>query len=104
MNQWKGSFSITEKITEVTYKVRPGTKTKQYRTFHINCNRPWISPVSAVFLAQKADEEDIGSGKKKLTQVMSDSHSLDREKLNTNKDVLQDVPGRTILVQHDVSR
>ena len=57
-----------------------------------------------MFLAQKADEEDLGNGEKKPTQVMSDSHSLDLEKLKTNRDVLQDVPGRTTLVQHDIPR
>ena len=104
MNQWQGPFLITEKITEVTYKVYLGTKTKQYRTFHVNCMRPWIFPVSAVFLAQKADEEDLESGKKKPTQVISDSHSMDLEKLKTNSDVLQDIPGRTTLLQHDIPR
>ena len=90
MNQWQGPFPITEKITEVTYKVHLGTKTKQYQTFHVNCKRSWISPVSAVFLAQKADEEDLGNGEKKPTQVMSDSHSLDLEKLKTNQACTQE--------------
>ena len=81
MNQWQGSFPITEKITGVTYKVHLVTKTKQYWTIHVNCMRPWISPVLAVFLDQEADEEDLGSGKTKPTQVMPDSHSMDLEKL-----------------------
>ena len=81
MNQWQVSFPITEKITGVAYKVHLDTKTKQFRTIHVNSIRPWISTVSAVFLDQEADEEDLGSGKKKPTQIMLDSHSMDLEKL-----------------------
>ena len=62
----------TEKITGITYKVDLGTKTKQYRLFHLNCMRPWTFPVSAAFLVQEADEEHLGSGEKKPTQVMSE--------------------------------
>ena len=49
-NQWQGSFPITEKVTDVTYKIDLGTKIKRYRIFHVNCMRQWTSPASAVFL------------------------------------------------------
>ena len=51
-NEWQGSFSITKKVTDVTYKIDLGTKIKRYRIFHVNCMCQWTSPASAVFLAQ----------------------------------------------------
>ena len=35
-NEWQGPFIITEKITDVTYKVDLGLERIRYRTFHIN--------------------------------------------------------------------
>ena len=35
-NKWQWPFIITEKITDVTYKVDLGSERKKYRTFHIN--------------------------------------------------------------------
>ena len=103
-NQWQVSFPITEKVTDVTYKVDLGTKIKRYRIFHVNCMRQWTSPASAVFLAQDTDEEDLEiEEEEKYTHIMQDSHHIDIEELKKKyKDVLQDVPGRTTLVQHDI--
>ena len=66
--------------------------------------RQWTSPASAVFLAQDTDEEDLEiEEEEKYTHIMQDSHHIDIEELKKKyKDVLQDVPGRTTLVQHDI--
>ena len=66
--------------------------------------RQWTSPASAVFLAQDTDEEDLEiEEEEKYTNIMQDSHHIDIEELKKKyKDVLQDVPGRTTLVQHDI--
>ena len=103
-NQWQGPFPITKKVTDVTYKIDLGTKIKRYRIFHVNCMRQWTSPASAVFLAQDTDEEDLEiEEEEKYTHIMQDSHHIDIEELKKKyKDVLQDVPDRTTLVQHDI--
>ena len=66
--------------------------------------RQWTSPASAVFLAQDTDEEYLEiEEEEKYTHIMQDSHHIDIEELKKKyKDVLQDVPGRTTLVQHDI--
>ena len=66
--------------------------------------RQWTSPASAVFLAQDTDEEDLEiEEEEKYTHIMQDSHHIDIEELKKKyKDVLQDVPGGTTLVQHDI--
>ena len=50
-NEWQGPFIITEKITDVTYKVDLGSERKRYQMFHINGMKPCISPEAAVFLS-----------------------------------------------------
>ena len=50
-NERQGPSIITEKITDVTYKVDLVLERKIYRTLHINGLKPWISPEAAVFLS-----------------------------------------------------
>ena len=103
-NQWQDSFPITKKVTDVSYKIDLETKIKRYTIFHVNCTRQWTSPASAVFLAQDTDEEDLEIvEEERYTHIMQDSHHIDIEELKKKyKDVLQDVPGRTTFVQHDI--
>ena len=89
-------------ITEVTYQVDLGTRLKQYRTFHVNCMKLWTPPESAAFLAYN-DEEDLENVEVVHSSCMLDPHHLDIEKFKEKyKDVIQDIPGKTQIVQHDI--
>ena len=57
-NERQGPFIISEKITDVTYKIDLGSERKRYRTFHINGMKPWISPEAAVFLSLENEFAD----------------------------------------------
>ena len=90
-------------ITEVTYQVDLGTQLKQYRTFHVNCMKLWTLPESAAFLAYDNDKEDLENVEVVHSSHMLDPYHLDIEKFKEKyKDVIQDVPGKTQIVQHDI--
>ena len=102
-NQWQGPFSTVKIITEVTYQVDLGIRLKQYRTFHVNCMKLWTPPESAAFLAYDNDEEDLENVEAVYNSHTLDPHHLDIEKFKEKyKDVIQDVPGKTQIVQHDI--
>ena len=101
--KWQGPFPIVKIITEVTYQVDLGTQLKQYRTFHVNCMNLWTPPESAAFLAYDNDEEDLENVEVVHTSHMLDLHHLDIKMFKEKyKDVIQDVPGKTQIVQHDI--
>ena len=102
-NQWQGPFPIVKIITEVTYQVDLGTRLKQYCTFHVNCMKLWTPPESAAFLAYDNDEEDLENVEVVHSSHILDPHHLDIEKFKEKyKDVIQDVQGKTQIVQHDI--
>ena len=102
-NQWQGPFPIVKIITEVNYQVDLGTRLKQYRTFHVNCMKLWTTPESAAFLAYDNDKEDLENVEVVHSSHIPDPHHLDIEKFKEKyKDVIQDVPGKTHIVQHDI--
>ena len=104
-NEWQGPFIITEKITDVTYKVDLGSKRKRYRTFHINGMKPWISPEAAVFLLLENEFDDRSplELEDKLPTHLTLSQQQQLMELKEDfKDVFQDVPGRTDVVTHEV--
>ena len=63
----------------------------------------WTPPESVAFLAYDNDEEDLEN-----VEVVHNSHILGRHHLDIEKfkekykDVIQDVPGKTQIVQHDI--
>ena len=90
-------------ITEVTYQVDLGTRLKQYRTFHVNYMKLWTPPEPAAFLAYDKDEKDLENVEVMHSSHILDPHHLDIEKFKEiYKDVIQDVPGRTQIVQYDI--
>ena len=100
-NQWQGPFPIVKIITEVTYQVDLGTRLKQYRTFRVNCMKLWTPAESAAFLANDNDEEDLENVEVVHSSCILEPHHLDIEKFKEKyKDVIQDVPGTTQIVQH----
>ena len=101
--QWQGPFPIVKIITKINYQVDLGTRLKQYRTFHVNCMKLWTPPESAAFLAYDNDVEDLENVEVVHCSHILDPHHLDIEKFKEKyKDVIQDVPGKTQIVQHDI--
>ncbi|XP_078694909.1 uncharacterized protein LOC144923898 [Branchiostoma floridae x Branchiostoma belcheri] len=58
--QWRGPYSIVQKINSVDYKVDTGRRTKRFRIYHVNLLRPWEQPMqiaaSAVFEDAPGDQ------------------------------------------------
>ena len=104
LNEWQGPFIITKKITEITYQVDTGTSGKRFKTFHTNAMKCWTSPAPAVFLAEDQEVDDLFYMNK---QMKSNALSLMQNTQLTclkedYKNVIQDIPGRTCLVHHDI--
>ena len=101
-NEWQGPFPNMKIITEVTYRVVLGTQLIQYLSFHVNCMKLWTPPEAAAFLAYDNDEEDLENVEVLHSSHILDPHHLDIEKFKEKyKGVIQDVPGKTQIVQHD---
>ena len=104
LNEWQGPFIITKKITEVTYQVDTGTSGKHFKTFHINAMKSGTSPAPAVFLAEDQEVDDLFNMNKQTksnTLFLMQNTQLTRLK-EDYKDIIQDIPGRTCLVHHDI--
>ena len=102
MNQWDGPYPITKVVTSVTYQVDLGTKLKRYWTYHVNCIKKWTSPVASVFMSLMEDKKEEALGKKH-TLTLATHQTIELCQLKEKfKDVLQDTPGRTGLVQHAI--
>ena len=102
LNKWHSPFIVTQQITEVTYRVDMARKVKN---FHINALKPWTSPEPAVFMALEEEHNDNASTLDSSINVGSLS-PLQQSQLtslqNDFADVIQDVPGRTSLVSHEI--
>ena len=97
------TFSHCENNYRSNLQVDLGTQLKQYHTFHVNCMKLWTPPESAAFLAYDNDEEDLENVEVVHRSHMLDTYHLDIERLKEKyKDVIQDVPGKTQIVQHDI--
>ena len=102
-NQRQGPFPTVKIISEVTYQVDLRTQLKQYCTIHVNCMKLWTLPESAAFLAYDNNEEDLENVEILHSAHMLDTHHLDIEKFKEKyKDVIQQVPGKTQIVEHDI--
>ena len=63
----------------------------------------WTPPESAAFLAYDNNEEDLKNVEAVYSSHTLDPHDLDIKKFKEKyKDVIQDVPGKTQIVQHDI--
>ena len=102
-DQWQGPFPSVKIISEVTYQVDLGTQLKQYCTIHVNCMKLWPPAESAAFVAYGNNEEDLENVEIVYRSHMLDTHHLDIEKFKEKyKDVIQEEPGKTQIVQHDI--
>ena len=92
-------FLITEIIIPVTYQVDLGANIKSHRTFHVNAMRKWNSPQHVCSWQMTWMTWEVG--KKKLahphTSLTSTTGSWDNL-----KDVQQDIPRKTSLVQRAI--
>ena len=87
----------------MTYQVDLGVRVKKYRTFHVNCIRAWKSPSATVFLAEGWKEPGEEEERANLNTIMPKSHLVELERFKSKyRDVLQDIPGKTSLVSHNI--
>ena len=87
----------------MTYQVDLGARVKRYQTFHVNCIRAWRSPSAAVFLAEEWEEPGEEEERANLNTIMPKSHLVELERFKSKyRDVLQDIPGKTSLVSHNI--
>ena len=87
----------------MTYQVDLGARVKRYRTFHVNFIRAWKSPSAALFLVDEWEEPGEEEERANLNTIMPKSHLVELERFKSKyRDVLQDIPGKTSLVSHNI--
>ena len=104
LNEWQGPFIVTKQITEVTYQVDTGASGKCHKMFHVDAMKSWTSTAPAVFLTEDQEMDDLFESNE---EIKSNALSLMQHTQLTQlkekyKDIIQDVPGRTRLVHHDI--
>ena len=106
LKEWQGPFIVTKQITMVTYQVDTGASGKHHKTFHVNAMKSWISPAPAVFLTEDQEMDDLFESNEEInSNALSLMQHTQLTQLKENyKDIIQDVPGRTCLVHHDILR
>ena len=105
LNKCQGPFIITQKVMEVTFQVDTGSGSKPIKTFHVNSMRLWMSPASAVFLALEEEGiDDLSTSDQGIETTLSHPQSKQLERLQDEfGDVIQDIPGKTTMVEHMIS-
>ena len=88
----------------MTYQVDTGASGKRHKTFHVKAMKSWTSPAPAVFLTEDQEMDDLFESNE---EIKSNALSLMQHTQLTQlkekyKDIIQDVPGRTCLVHHDI--
>ena len=103
LNQWQGPYPISKKITDVTYQVDLGTTRKRFRTFHVNSIRRWTSPAPAAFMTLDEEKENEQDEQPEQTNNLTSQQIEELQELQESfEDVIQVVPGKTDLVQHNI--
>ena len=96
-------FSHCENNHRSKLPSRFGNPVKTVSYLQVNCMKLWTTPGSAAFLAYDNNEEDLENVEVVHSSHILDPHHLDIEKFKEKyKDVIQDVPGKTQIVQHDI--
>ena len=57
MASWQGPYSITKKVTPVTYEVNMHDKRKKKRIFHVNMLKEWNMPTTVCLWTEEVNEE-----------------------------------------------
>ena len=106
LNEWQGPFIVTKQITEVTYQVDTGASGKRHKTFHVNAMKSCTSPAPAVFQTEDQEMDDLFESNEEIkSNALSLMQHTQLTQLKENyKDIIQDEPGRTCLVHHDILR
>ena len=104
-DSWDGPYQISEKISEVTYKVQVPGKAHKSKILHSNLLRKWTTPASSVHRVAIVDEEEdvencpmgLRLGRVGFSPSHQQQVELDKM-LDKHKKVLNSVPGQTSLV------
>ena len=104
LNEWQGPFIVTKQITEVTYQVDTGASGKHHKMFHVNAMKSWTSPAPGVFLTEDQEMDNLFESNEEIKSnaLPLMLHTQLTQLKEKYKDVIQDVPGRTCLVHHDI--
>ena len=111
--QWQGPYMVEKRVGEVNYRVHLFDRKKSHRIFHINMLRKWNAPSDPACMAEELSANDLEQvpswkheGETHKCQLGEQLDCRQKEEL-TNilhkfKDVLQDCPGRTDIIRHDI--
>ncbi|KAI4883507.1 hypothetical protein NFI96_029468 [Prochilodus magdalenae] len=108
--KWQGPFEVVQKLGPTTYEVASPGERRSRRVLHINLLKEWHERTKSevLMIRHVEDEEEVNE-----QYLPAPSHtSLDISHLSANQqsdiqglccsEVLQERPGRTLLVEHDI--
>ena len=114
--QWQGPYPVLHRIGSVNYRVDMQDTRKRERTFHVNMLKKWNTPTYGNYWAEAdgedwtEEEEEIlewrggGEGDSKVGDRLSEAQRGQLEELLTEfGDVMSNNPGRTTVVEHQVT-
>ncbi|KAL5489210.1 hypothetical protein EMCRGX_G018277 [Ephydatia muelleri] len=115
-SQWQGPYPVLHRIGSVNYLVDMHDTRKRERTFHVNMLKKWNTPTYGNYWAEAdgedwtEEEEEIpewrggGEGDSKVGDRLSEAQRGQLEELLTEYgDVMSNNPGRTAVVEHQVT-
>ena len=114
--QWQGPYPVLHRIGSVNYLVDMHDTRKRERTFHVNMLKKWNTPTYGNYWAEAdgedwtEEEEEIpewrggGEGDSKVRDQLSKAQRGQLEELLREfGDVMSNNPGRTAVVEHQVT-
>ena len=108
--QWQGPYTVTGKVSPVSYTIDMVDKRKRHRQFHVNMMKAWHTPTAAV-LAVSVQDDDLdeeiitplaqAQGQPELSSSLSTQQRAELNcLLDEMSDVFSDVPGTVDSVEH----
>lgn len=116
--KWQGPFEVIKKLSSTTYQISTPGRGRFTRNLHVNLLKEWVprpmqSCSQAVLLIRNVEDEEVEEPylPKSPSMVCEDS-ALDLQHLSPDRqaqvralcelDVVQENPGRTTVVEHEV--
>ncbi|CAH1243923.1 GIN1 [Branchiostoma lanceolatum] len=110
--QWRGPYTIMQKMNSVDYKVDTGRRTKRIRIYHVNLLRPWEQPMQVAgsttleedlpgldtAVSESAELSEITYGPDLSDMQLAELHCLVRK----HSAVISGNPGKTTAAEFDI--
>ncbi len=99
--KWHGPYEVVERVGPVNYKIRQLGCCRIHQIYHVNLLKKWYEPERCLILSSQVLSH--GPVEVEMGAQMTPTQKQDlRELVSQHSEVFSLLPGRTIVVHHDI--